>query len=224
MDNFNFLNKTLNISEIFYSIQGEGTRAGMPCVFVRLTGCNLRCKWCDTIYAQDINSGQKMSFNEILEKIYSYDCDFIEFTGGEPLMQEQVVELMNFLAQKKFTVAIETNGTFSTKELSHNIIKIIDIKCPSSNMEKYNLWENFQYITKNDELKFVIASEEDFVWSKEIIARYSLLEKTSNILFSAVNSCFSYEKLAKLILNSNCNYRMQLQLHKIIWGEDSVGV
>lgn len=224
MDNFNFLNKTLNISEIFYSIQGEGTRAGMPCVFVRLTGCNLRCKWCDTIYAQDINSGQKMSFNEILEKIYSYDCDFIEFTGGEPLMQEQVAELMNFIAQKKFTVAIETNGTFSTKELSPNIIKIIDIKCPSSNMEKYNLWENFQYITKNDELKFVVASEEDFAWSEEIIARYSLLEKTSNILFSAVSSCFSYEKLAKLILNSNCNYRMQLQLHKIIWGENSVGV
>lgn len=224
MDNLDFLNKTLNISEIFYSIQGEGTRAGMPCVFVRLAGCNLRCKWCDTIYAQDINSEQKMSFNEILEKIYSYDCDFIEFTGGEPLMQEQVVELMNFIAQKKFTVAIETNGTFSIKELSPNIIKIIDIKCPSSNMEKYNLWENFQHITKNDELKFVVASEEDFAWSEEIIARYSLLEKTSNILFSAVSSCFSYEKLAKLILNSNCNYRMQLQLHKIIWGKDSVGV
>ncbi|MGI6370587.1 MAG: 7-carboxy-7-deazaguanine synthase QueE [Candidatus Kapaibacterium sp.] len=177
MDNFNFLNKTLNISEIFYSIQGEGTRTGMPCVFVRLAGCNLRCKWCDTIYAQDINSEQKMSFNEILEKIYSYDCDFIEFTGGEPLMQEQVVELMNFLAQKKFTVAIETNGTFSIKELSPNIIKIIDIKCPSSNMEKYNLWENFQHITKNDELKFVVASEEDFAWSEEIIARHKLVRK-----------------------------------------------
>lgn len=224
IQNKEFLSKTLNIVEIFYSIQGEGTRAGLPCVFIRLAGCNLDCKWCDTLYAKKISDGQNISFEEIIKTIKSYKCNFIEFTGGEPLLQQNSIDLINYLIDQNFTIAIETNGSISVSNLNNKIIKIIDVKCPDSNMSKHNLFDNFNYITENDEIKFVISSKNDFEWSHKIIQEYNLLSKTKNILFSAVDTLFSHKELAELILSTNSLYRQQIQIHKVIWDRNARGV
>ncbi|MBQ6269088.1 MAG: 4Fe-4S cluster-binding domain-containing protein [Bacteroidetes bacterium] len=224
IQNKEFLSKTLNIVEIFYSIQGEGTRAGLPCVFIRLAGCNLDCKWCDTLYAKKISDGQNISFEEIIKTIKSYKCNFIEFTGGEPLLQQNSIDLINYLTNQNFTIAIETNGSISVSNLNNKIIKIIDVKCPDSNMSKHNLFDNFNYITENDEIKFVISSKNDFEWSHNIIQQYKLLNKTKNILFSAVDTLFSHKELAELILSTNSLYRQQIQIHKVIWDRNARGV
>lgn len=217
-------NTVLNISEIFYSIQGEGTNSGLPCVFVRLAGCNLDCSWCDTKYARSCDEATVMTFDEILNNIKYFKCNFVEITGGEPLAQPQVADLINNLLANNYIVAIETNGSISIANLPKNMIKIIDIKCPSSSMSSKNLYSNFGYITEKDEIKFVVSNEEDFFWADEIINNYNLLSKTKNILFSPVSNSIEYKKLADLILKTNSNYRMQLQLHKIIWGDDVRGV
>ncbi len=217
-------NNTLKVNEIFYSIQGEGTRAGLPCVFVRLAGCNLRCKWCDTLYAIDDADAEVMNFDEIIEKIKTFDCNFIEFTGGEPLLQPNASKLINCLASQGYIVAVETNGSMPVDILDKSVIKIIDVKCLSSGMDKFNLLKNFHNIGKDDEIKFVIADENDFLWSDRIIKEYDLLNKTGNILFSAVVPACSHKSLAELILKTNSRYRLQLQLHKHIWGADATGV
>ena len=162
IQNKDFLSKTLNIVEIFYSIQGEGTRAGLPCVFIRLAGCNLDCKWCDTLYAKKNSDGKNISFDEIIKTIKSYKCNFI--TGGEPLLQQNSIDLINYLIDQNFTTAIETNGSISISNLNKKTIKIVDVKCPGSNMSEHNLFDNFNYITENDEIKFVISSKNDFEW------------------------------------------------------------
>jgi 7-carboxy-7-deazaguanine synthase len=232
----------LDISEIFHSIQGEGTRTGIPCVFIRLAGCNLRCKWCDTKYAinnnldntRDLDNTRKfdvfsmnnnffsMNIEEIIEKILPYNCDFIEITGGEPLLQNDTLGLMNSLLNLGKIVAIETNGSLPISEIDSRVIKIIDVKCPDSTMSHHNNYENFQHLTANDEVKFVIASKEDFIWSCGIIEEHRLFDRTKNLLFSAVTAFISYQELAELILGcSNSDYkniiRLQVQIHKIIW-------
>jgi len=219
------LNTKLNISEIFYSIQGEGTRAGLPCVFIRLQGCNLRCSWCDTPYALEINQIEKtMTFAEIISEVEQYNCNFIEFTGGEPLQQTAVVDLINYFANKGKTIAIETNGYHSFSNIDQKVIKIMDIKCPGSKMQKFNNFNNLQHLTKNDEIKFVVLDKSDFDYALEIVNKYKLEAIVDTILFSPVFGKCQPVDLANWILSTRKNYRMQLQMHKFIWHPDTRGV
>jgi len=220
-----FFNNTLNISEIFYSIQGEGTRAGLPCVFVRLQGCNLRCVWCDTPYALEIKQiEQIMTFQEILERINSFNCNFIEFTGGEPLVQSNSIDLMNYLIENGYTVAIETSGSKLIDKLHPEIIKILDIKCPASNMSKFNKIENLKYLNKKDEIKFVISDRGDFDWAMDYISRNNTFAITENILFSPVFGKLEPIVLSQWILATHLPIRLQLQIHKFIWEPGKRGV
>ncbi len=219
------LNTKLNISEIFYSIQGEGTRAGLPCVFIRLQGCNFRCSWCDTPYALEIKQEEKlMTFSEIISEVVQYNCNFIEFTGGEPLQQSAVIELINYFAHQSKTVAIETNGYHSFQTLDPRVIKIMDIKCPGSKMQKFNNLDNLRYLTKSDEIKFVVLDKNDFDYACDIILKYNLENIVDTILFSPVfGKCHPLD-LANWILSSRKNYRMQIQMHKFIWHPETRGV
>ncbi|HPD32970.1 MAG TPA: radical SAM protein [Candidatus Kapabacteria bacterium] len=220
-----FLNNTLNISEIFYSIQGEGTRAGLPCVFIRLQGCDLRCTWCDTPYALDIKQiEQIMTYQEILDQIKSFNCNFIEFTGGEPLVQPNSIDLMNYLSENNYTVAIETSGSKSIDKLNKNIIKILDIKCPGSKMEKFNKIENLKFLDKKDEIKFAISDRRDFDWAMDFVSRNNLFNITDNILFSPVLGQIEPIDLTQWILATHLPIRLQLQIHKIIWDPERRGV
>ena len=212
------------ISEIFHSIQGEGKRAGMPCVFLRFQGCNLRCKWCDTEYAQDTKAGKVFTFNQIVKKVESFDCKFIEFTGGEPLLQENIIELIKYFSQKDYTVAIETNGSIDISKLPENVIKIIDVKCPSSGMVKHFNMENLLHINNNDEIKFVIANEDDYEWAKDFYFRKIRDKIKAEIIFSPAYSLLEPKSLAEWILRDGLEVRMQLQLHKYIWHPDERGV
>ncbi|HRS01243.1 MAG TPA: radical SAM protein [Bacteroidota bacterium] len=220
-----FLNNTLNISEIFYSIQGEGTRAGLPCVFIRLQGCDLRCTWCDTPYALDIKQiEQIMTYQKILDQIKSFNCNFIEFTGGEPLVQPNSIDLMNYLSENNYTVAIETSGSKSIDKLNKNIIKILDIKCPGSKMEKFNKIENLKFLDKKDEIKFAISDRRDFDWAMDFVSRNNLFNITDNILFSPVLGQIEPIDLTQWILATHLPIRLQLQIHKIIWDPERRGV
>lgn len=214
-----------NISEIFFSIQGEGTRVGLPCVFVRFQGCNLRCNWCDTPYALELNQKEfQMTADEIIEKVKSYNCNFIEFTGGEPLAQENSYLLINYFAELGYTVAIETNGYYSFEKLHPNVIKIMDIKCPGSKMSKFNKIENTQFLTKKDEVKFVVLNKDDFDWAVNLINQQKLFEKVDTILISPVFGKLEYVSLANWILSSGLPLKMQLQIHKFIWHPETRGV
>lgn len=218
-------NTKFNISEIFYSIQGEGTRAGMPCVFVRLQGCNFRCSWCDTPYALDSNENAEiLTGRQILERASSYKCNFIEFTGGEPLFQKDSVSLINDFVEEGFLVAIETNGYHSFENIDLRAVKIMDIKCPGSKMKSFNNLDNLRYLTNNDELKFVILDKKDFDWAVDFITENNLFEKTGTILFSPVFGLLEPVKLANWILDSKLPIRMQLQIHKFIWEPNTRGV
>ncbi len=225
MQHDDFLNNTLNISEIFYSIQGEGTRAGLPCVFVRLQGCNLRCTWCDTPYALDIKQiEEEITFQKILQQIQFFNCNFIEFTGGEPLMQPKSIELMNYLSENNYTVAIETSGSLLIDKLNSQIIKILDIKCPGSNMSKFNKFENFKFLNKKDEIKFVLNDQQDFEWAMEVVSAHNLFDIVDNVLFSPVFGKLESIDLAQWILESHLPIRLQLQIHKFIWEPSTRGV
>lgn len=220
LEKYNF-----NISEIFYSIQGEGTRVGMPCVFVRLQGCRLRCVWCDTPYALDINQNETMMNGcQIVENIKSFGCDFVEFTGGEPFEQPEIHFLMKDLVDRGYTVAVETSGYIELDFLDKRIIKILDVKCPGSGMAKKNKFENFKYLQKHDEVKFVIADRVDYEYAKEICRKYELAEKCDSILFSPVFGKMENVELAEWILQDNIKVRLQLQVHKYIWHPDKRGV
>ncbi len=223
----------LQVTEIFKSIQGESSLAGTPCIFIRLTGCNLRCSYCDTTYAYE--GGKSLSVNEVLSKIDGYKCNLVEITGGEPLLQLEVYTLIQALLERDRYVLIETNGSIDIEKIqtlkqpqdsgSERVgIKIImDIKCPDSNMsEKMNL-ENLNRLDKNDEVKFVINSRGDYEWAKNIIKKYSL-DKKCHILISPVYDNLTTEELSEWILNDNLNVRLNLQIHKYIWGESVRGV
>ncbi len=215
----------LNISEIFYSIQGEGSRAGLPCVFVRLQGCMLRCSWCDTPYALELKQVETMmSIDELIEKIAGYDCNFVELTGGEPLAQENVYLLIEKLLELGYEIAIETNGHADVSKLNTNVIKIMDIKCPDSSMSRFNNYNNINYLSKIDDVKFVIASKNDFDWAIEKINEFKLVEKVNSVILSPVFGKIELEELAELILASKLKIKMQLQMHKYIWHPDKRGV
>lgn len=214
-----------NISEIFYSIQGEGTRVGRPCVFVRFQGCELRCDWCDTPYALEIKQKEQlMNLEEITQEVEKYECKFVMLTGGEPLYHKGVKELINWFCDNNFEVVIETNGHQSIAEIDKRANFVMDIKCPGSKMEKFNNYENFKHLKKNDEVKFVILNREDFDFAIDIIRKYELNNIVDNILFSPVFGVLEPVTLAEWILKEKINVRLQLQIHKFIWHPGKRGV
>lgn len=215
----------LNISEIFHSIQGEGSRSGLPCVFVRLHGCGLRCSWCDTPYALDHRSGGRMMETEdALTRIASWRCDFVELTGGEPLEQQACLPFMTELCDQGFTVAVETGGHVSIAEVDPRVIVIMDVKCPASGMSKKNRHENLDYLKPTDEVKFVITDREDFEWACAFVERERLASRCGEILFAPVFGTLAPDALAAWILERRPPVRMQLQMHKFIWHPDTRGV
>ena len=211
----------LKINEIFKSIQGESSHAGLPCIFVRLTGCNLRCTYCDTGYA--FYEGKEMSVADVVKAVEGCGISLVEITGGEPLLQKEVYPLMQALLEKKYTVMLETGGSLSLDEIPKAVIKIMDLKCPSSGEEPRNHYENLGQLTFQDEVKFVIQTREDYDWCKKILIEYSIPEKTQ-VLFSPVYEKLDLKDLAKWILEDNLRVRLQTQLHKVIWSKDAIGV
>jgi 7-carboxy-7-deazaguanine synthase len=219
------LSTKLNINEIFYSIQGEGTRAGLPCIFIRLQGCPLRCTWCDTPYALELKKIEKMmSFAEIIDEIRKFNCHFVEFTGGEPLSQKDSATLMKILVIQGYDVAIETSGHLDVSVLDSRISKIMDLKLPGSGMYKFNNYDNIEHLTDNDEVKFVVADKEDFFVALEIIKTYELIFKVKTVLFSPVFNSITPLELAELVKEYAPECRMQLQMHKFIWEPNERGV
>ena len=214
-----------NVSEIFYSIQGESTYSGLPFVFVRMQGCNMRCSWCDTDYALEVKDIIKMmSVPEIISEIQNFNCNYICVTGGEPLMQKNINKLLSTLCDNDYFVTLETNGHYSIKDIDSRVVKIMDFKCPDSAMEKLNNFENINNLTKKDEIKFVISSRKDYEWAKKIILKFKLEKKVKAILMSTVFADLKHSELAKWILDDKLQVRLQLQLHKYIWDPQARGV
>jgi 7-carboxy-7-deazaguanine synthase len=214
-------NNMLKINEIYYSIQGESTKAGLPCVFVRLTFCNLRCTYCDTEYA--FYEGKDLSIGDIIEEVRKYNCPLVEITGGEPLFQAESYILMKQLADDGFEVLLETGGSLPINNIDQRVKIIMDLKTPSSGMLKKNIYENIYCLKKDDEVKFVIGSRQDYLWSKQIIEKYDL-NKKNTILFSVVFDKLLPIELVNWILEDKLNVRFQLQMHKFIWKPEERGV
>lgn len=214
-------NNMLKINEIYYSIQGESTKAGLPCVFIRLTFCNLRCSYCDSEYA--FYDGNELSIDDIMQEVRKYNCSLVEITGGEPLFQEESLALMKHLADNGFEVLLETGGSLPVKNIDPRVKIIMDLKTPSSGMLKKNLYDNLNDLKGNDEVKFVIGSREDYLWSKQILDKYSI-DKKNVVLFSIVFGKLLPLELVNWILEDNLNVRFQLQMHKFIWKPDERGV
>lgn len=212
----------LKVNEIFYSIQGESTNAGLPCVFIRLTYCNIRCVYCDTEYA--FYEGTDRSVEEIINEVKSFSCRLVEITGGEPLVQENVHILMKQLCDMGYDVMIETGGSLPIELIDNRVKVIMDLKTPYSKMEKKNRYENINYLKPNDEVKFVIGSREDYDWAIAILSKYALVNKVKQVLFSPVFDKVENIDLAKWILDDKLNVRFQLQMHKYIWHPETRGV
>jgi len=206
----------LRISEIFYSLQGESRSVGLPTVFIRLTGCPLRCQYCDTSYA--FSGGETQSIVHIIEQVAHYKTRYITVTGGEPLAQPGCLELLKQLADKNYSVSLETSGALDVSKVDARIIKVIDLKTPASDEEQRNLYTNLQYLNSGDQLKFVICNAEDYAWSKEKISQYQL-DKQCDVLFSPAMGQQDPKQLAEWILDDQLPVRFQLQLHKILWGD-----
>lgn len=214
-----------NISEVFTSIQGEGSRAGLPSVFIRLQGCELRCKWCDTPYALDLKErATLLSGEDLLNKIYSSGIKIVTITGGEPLNQKAILPFMAFLCDKDYTVILETNGHLDISELDKRVVKVMDLKCPGSGMDKFNNYRNLEALDKKDEVKFVVLDRKDYDWAKEKIKEYDLDKKVDTILFSPVWGKLEPKYLAEWILKDSLTVRLNIQIHKFIWGPDTRGV
>jgi 7-carboxy-7-deazaguanine synthase len=211
----------LKINEIFFSIQGESTNNGLPCVFVRLTYCNLRCSYCDTEYA--FYDGNEFSIEAIIEKVKMFGCSLVEITGGEPLFQDESFLLMKKLCDEGFNVMLETGGSLSIKEVDSRVKIIMDLKCPSSGMSKKNYYGNIRFLKPIDEVKFVIGSREDYEWAKNIVSQYGLNSKCE-VLFSPVFGKLEPVKIVEWILNDKLNVRFQLQIQKFIWDPQRKGV
>lgn len=211
----------MQVTEIFHSIQGESTYAGLPCTFVRLTGCPLRCLWCDSEYT--FSGGEKMAVDEVIEQVEAHGCQLVEITGGEPLVQKEVYPLTERLLDLGYRVLMETSGSLDISKLDPRVIRIMDLKAPGSGHEHSNRWENIEHLTPHDEVKFVIADRRDFEWACEVIRRYDLIERAA-VLFSPAWGLCHPQALAEWLLHSGVRARMQLQLHKYIWGPEVRGV
>lgn len=212
----------LTINEIFHSIQGESTHSGRPCVFVRLTACDLRCSWCDTPYA--FTEGRKLSVDDVVEQVRGYGCDLVELTGGEPLLQREVYPLMDRLLESGHTVMVETGGHLSIAEVPPRAIRIVDVKCPGSGESTKNHWDNLGLLAPHDEVKFVIRDRVDYEFAREVVARHALIGRTAAVLLSPVHGVLAPKELAAWILEDRLAVRLQLQTHKYIWGADVRGV
>ena len=206
----------LKIFEIFYSLQGESSRVGLPTIFIRLSGCPMRCHYCDTAYA--FQGGVMMDIDDIMETIKKYNTRYVTVTGGEPLAQKEVLSLLKVLADQNYDVSLETGGGISIKEVDPRIKIILDIKTPESGEEKKNHWENLNLIHAKDEIKFVLSSREDYDWAKKILDQYKLTEKC-HVLFSPVYQKLNTTDLGNWILQDQLPVRLQIQLHKLLWGE-----
>jgi 7-carboxy-7-deazaguanine synthase len=212
----------LTINEIFHSIQGESTHAGRPCVFVRLTACDLRCSWCDTAYA--FHEGQKMSVDEVVSRVREYGCDVVEITGGEPLLQKEVYPLMQRLLDEGRTVMLETGGHLSVDQVPPGVVRVIDVKCPGSGESDKNHWPNLDRLWSTDEVKFVIKDRADYEYAREVVAKHDLAERCAAVLFSPVHGAQDPRLLAEWVLADRLPVRVQLQVHKYIWSPDTRGV
>ena len=211
----------MKVNELFYSIQGESTRAGHPCIFVRLTGCNLRCTWCDTAYA--FHEGEEMTANEILERVKGYPCRMVEFTGGEPLLQQEVHPLITQLLDKGYQVLIETGGSLDIRKVDPRATIIMDIKCPGSGMSDRMRWENIRALTSKDEVKFVIKDHQDFEWAVGVIRRHDLTGRCP-VLLAPTFGELEPRQLAQWILEEGLKVQLQIQIHKYIWDPQMRGV
>jgi len=215
------MSSSLLVNEIFLSIQGEGTRSGRPCTFVRLAGCNLRCSWCDTAYAWD--EGTQMTLEQVLAHVQGLRCHLVPLTGGEPLAQEPAAELLQRLCDAGYEVLLETNGSLDISILDERVVRIIDIKCPSSGQTAQMRWENIPLLRKTDELKFVVAGRSDYEFARQTTQQYALTQRCT-VIFSPVASKLDPASLADWICQDLQDIRLGLQLHKIIWPDKDRGV
>ena len=212
----------LTINEIFYSVQGESSYAGQPCVFVRLTACDLRCTWCDTEYA--FSEGRKRALDDVLEAVESYGCPLVEVTGGEPLLQEDVYPLMHGLLERGKKVLLETGGHRDTSRVPGKVVTILDVKCPGSGESGRNDWGNLDRLRSHDEVKFVIADRADYEWARDVLARHDLTGRAAAIHFSPVHGVLDPKTLSEWVLADRLPVRVQLQIHKYIWSPTTRGV
>ncbi|MDC1051005.1 radical SAM protein [Candidatus Marinimicrobia bacterium] len=211
----------LKINEIYYSIQGESSYTGRPCIFIRLTYCNLRCTYCDSEYT--FHNGNNMDIKDILKKIKQYNCNLVEVTGGEPLVQKECIILLNKLVKLDYEVLLETSGSLTIENVPKKVINIIDFKCPSSGMKKKNYWDNTNYLKSTDEVKFIIEDRKDYEWCKMKIKKYNL-DKKCTVLISPSYKKIQEKQIAEWILKDNLNVKFQIQLHKVIWEDSLKGV
>jgi 7-carboxy-7-deazaguanine synthase len=212
----------LIVNEIFHSIQGESTYAGAPCVFVRLTACDLRCAWCDTPYA--FTEGAKRTVADVVDEVMAFGCPLVEITGGEPLLQEDVYPLMAALQARGLTVLLETGGHISVDRVPGGVVRIIDIKCPASGESARNHWPNLGLLSPADEVKFVVRDRADYEFARGVVERHELAGKCAAVLFSPVHDVLAPPELASWILADRLPVRLQLQVHKYIWGAHARGV
>lgn len=206
----------LRVYEIFHSLQGESSRVGLPTVFVRLTGCPMRCVYCDTEYA--FSGGGNMTLDEIMAKVASYGTKYVTVTGGEPLAQKPCLDLLKMLCDAGYEVSLETGGAIDTTGVDARVAVILDVKTPGSGEMENNVWTNLEHLKPKDEVKFVLCDRQDYDWAKQLLAERAISEKCS-VLFSPVYSQVSPTELAEWILQDKLPVRMQVQLHKILWGE-----
>jgi 7-carboxy-7-deazaguanine synthase len=213
----------LRVTEIFRSIQGESTHMGRPCTFVRLTGCPMRCVWCDSEYT--FTGGERFTIDDVMKKVREYGCRLVEVTGGEPLAQRAAFTLIQRLCDEGYEVLIETGGYVSTEGVDERAKIILDVKCPASGEEARNHWPNLERLRADkDEVKFVIACRSDWDYAREVIERYDLENRTRSVLISPVWGAVELQEMADWISSSGMNVRMQLQMHKQIWGAEARGV
>lgn len=212
----------LTINEIFHSIQGESSYAGRPCVFVRLTACDLRCTWCDTPYA--FHEGRKRSLEDVLADVEKHDCPLVEVTGGEPLLQEDVYPLMQGLLARGRTVLVETGGHRSTERIPPEVVTILDVKCPASGEAHRNDWSNLDRLRPHDEVKFVIQDRADYEYARDVVRRHDLACRAAAVLFSPVHGVLDPKRLSEWVLADRLPVRLQLQVHKYIWDPGTRGV
>lgn len=212
----------LTINEIFHSIQGESTHAGRPCVFVRLTACDLRCSWCDTTYA--FHEGHKVELDDVIRQVEAFNCQTVEITGGEPLLQADVYPLMERLLAQGHRVLLETGGHRSIADVPAGVIRVVDVKCPGSGEAEKNYWPNLEVLRPHDEVKFVIRDRVDYEFARNVVERHGIAGRCAAILFSPVHGVLDPKPLAEWILADRLPVRLQLQAHKYIWGADVRGV
>ncbi|MCI0652912.1 MAG: 7-carboxy-7-deazaguanine synthase QueE [Methylococcaceae bacterium] len=206
----------LRVTEIFYSIQGESATVGIPTTFIRLTGCPLRCTYCDTEYA--FTGGEKISLEDILARTAGFPTRYVTVTGGEPLAQKNCVFLLDRLIENGYLVSLETGGAMDVSAVNPNVVKVMDLKTPSSGEEHRNRYENIRYLDKKDQVKFVIGTRDDYLWARETLKRFALDERCG-VLFSPVTGCLDAARLADSILEDGLPVRFQIQLHKVLWGD-----